>query len=731
MSELSVKSAAVDLNQHRRLAGGFVLLAVVFNLYYLWPEAVRTAPQFNDMVLHWQALQTATTDLAVGLNPTDFWLSTIGLGYPFFHHYQHLAYLPPALLFYLSGGVLPLSTLFNSVLYLLLSFWPVSIYYSMRRLEFERLPAALAGLVASLISTNGLLGLEFGSYIWRGSGLYTQLWGMFWLPLALAQGFTTLRLGRGYALSTLFLAVVFLGHPVMGYIAVFSLLALAGVLVFSNIGRTALFRLLGLLSLLALTTAYFWVPYSLDLGFMNRSVWEEAVKYNSYGHVWTLSALFRGELFDFGRPPMLTVLAGLGVLVCLRRWRQLPYRVPLTLAVLWLLLFMGRPTWGPLLDLLPFSRDLHFHRLISGIHLAGVYLMGLGLAWLVTELLRFKLPGKLLLGCLFVGFVLAPVYLERAVYLDQNRLWMAESQAAFARESGDFNGLLETLRSLPPGRVYAGLGNNWGRDYKIGAAPVYALIADAGLNNLGYLYHALALTADVQVLFDETNLEHYRLFNVRYLVLPADRPAPVFAHFVRQFGRHCLYAIPTSGYFDLVNTQVAFTGTKDDFFPAAAAWLKSSLLVDKQYPALFFAPTQNRLTRLPLDKAAQLMPAISSPPAPLGSILVEKVSAAGYSAEIQSDQPAALLLKTTYHPGWQAAIDGLPVEVMMVMPGFVGVLTPPGSHLITFVYQPASGRTMLIFSGLLLILLLAIFERWPHLWPLRFRMLPGVTHRVS
>jgi hypothetical protein len=31
------------------------------------------------------------------------------------------------------------------------------------------------------------------------------------------------------------------------------------------------------------------------------------------------------------------------------------------------------------------------------------------------------------------------------------------------------------------------MGNNWGRDYTIGSAPMYALLADAGLDNLGYL----------------------------------------------------------------------------------------------------------------------------------------------------------------------------------------------------------------------------------------------------
>ena len=190
------KKGTVDLNHSQRLAGGLLLLALTFDFYYLWPEVSQTTPQLNDSVLHGQALQGTLAALAAGRNPTDFWLSTIGLGYPLFHHYQHLAYLPPALLSLLSGGALPLSGLYSAFVYLLSGVWPLAVFWSMRRLGFERLPAALAGLVASLLATNGLLGFEFGSYIWRGSGLYTQLWGMVWLPPALAQGVHTLRTGQ-------------------------------------------------------------------------------------------------------------------------------------------------------------------------------------------------------------------------------------------------------------------------------------------------------------------------------------------------------------------------------------------------------------------------------------------------------------------------------------------------------------------------------------------------------
>ena len=55
---------------------------------------------------------------------------------------------------------------------------------------------------------------------------------------------------------------------------------------------------------------------------------------------------------------------------------------------------------------------------------------------------------------------------------------------------------------------------------------MYALLNGAGLDMLGYLYHALSLNADILVHFDESRPEHYDLFNVRYVVAPAGRKLP-------------------------------------------------------------------------------------------------------------------------------------------------------------------------------------------------------------
>lgn len=718
------------------LAALLLSCAIVFNLYHLSPEVTSGAPLLNDGVLHLLALRRTVVALAAMQDPTDPWLATIGMGYPLFHYYQHLPYLPPAILSLLLGDRLPSASIFHWTNYLLLSLFPLSIYWSMRCFGFCRLQGALGGLVASLVATNGLYGLDFASYVWRGHGLYTQLWGMLLLPPALAQGYACLREGRGYWRAVLLLAVTLLSHLVCGYIASLTLLVLA--LLPAAVGRSqgnardVLWRrgrrLVLLLSLVGLVTAYFWIPFSLDRPYLNRSVWERQAKYDSYGYEWVLGALVRGELFDYGRFPALTICVGIGLALCLRRWREERYRVPVVLLLVWLVLYFGRPTWGVLLHLLPMSRELHFHRLIAGIHLGGIYLMGLGLALPWRWASSRRNAWSLLAAAALTALLLAPVYRERAAYLAENARLMAASRQTHAAEERDLAALVKTLRQAPPGRVYAGLAGTWGRQYRVGAVPVYALLQDAGLDSLGFLYHSLSLNADIQVLFDERRPEHYNTFNVRYVVAPADRSFPQFVTPIGDFGRHRLYEVATTGYFDLVGSDLTLVGDRDDWYPAASRWLGSDQPRVGRHPTLRFDDaTIDYREFFPLSRAEALIPQAALPPAAArGRVVAEWIESNAYLARIQVERDSVLMLKATYHPNWHASVDGVEVGAAMLMPSYVGVAVGPGTHDVRLEYRSGFLRGALLLLGLCALPLIALAERrvdrlgrlvgWPAPW---------------
>ena len=181
------------LKTPKGIAFSLVFFAIVFNAVFLMGEVTVSTFSLNDEVLHLTATQEASSALRQNLDPTDFWLTRIGLGFPLFHYYQHLPHVVLAGLDQVTSSFLPLPRLFDISRYLLLVFFPLSVFWAMRRFDFDYLAAGLSALIASLLATNGLYGIEYGSYIWRGYGLYTQLWAMFFLPLALAEIYRTIK----------------------------------------------------------------------------------------------------------------------------------------------------------------------------------------------------------------------------------------------------------------------------------------------------------------------------------------------------------------------------------------------------------------------------------------------------------------------------------------------------------------------------------------------------------
>ena len=61
-----------------------------------------------------------------------------------------------------------------------------------------------------------------------------------------------------------------------------------------------------------------------------------------------------------------------------------------------------------------------------------------------------------------------------------------------------------------------------------------------------------------------------------------------------------------------------------------------------------------------------------------------------------------LVVADSFHPGWQATVDGQRVTVVRVNGDFLGCVVPPGEHLVQLRFRPESLRTgaILTFCGL-------------------------------
>jgi hypothetical protein len=703
-----------------------LLFAVAFNLAFLLPEVRGGVVSFNDSVMHLLLTEMAVEAITHGRDFTDPWQGTMSMGFPFFHHYQHLPHITVALVHVLTFEAFPVADMMRWSTYLLLSLFPLSIYWSLRRFGFEQLTAAMGGLVASLAATNLLWGFGYTSYTFLGYGLYTQLWAMMLLPPALSMGYLVLREGRGYFWATLFLAATLLSHPMYGYVAFITL----GVLTFIQFFRVSeqrslaatmwrqWGRLMALFLMAVVVTSYFLVPLLLDREYFNISVHEQW-KELDLGHLAVLRGLIEGDLFDFQRFPSLTILVFAGLGVCLVRWREERYLVPAGIFLLWLLLYFGRSTWGPLIDLMPLSQELHVHRFIAGVHLGGIFLAAVALAapwqWAVSRGKVWYVAGVLALTLLF----LVPVYLERRSYLSENAFMIKENQKALTTNDRELSGLYKRLKQLPPGRVYVGhplpgVEQRWGNNYRIGYAPLYALFASEGLDVMGSTFHRYSLPSDVTDLFDDSSREQYAVFNVRYVVAPEEQEFPAFVNPLQQFGRHHLYQVETTGYFDLVGSDLAFVGGRTDFYAAASSWLSSGLPDVKQHPSVSFDGSSQEIEGpLPLSAAPEVISkAQVSAGLARGAVLFEEVGGNFYAVEVKVERESMLLLKTTYHPNWHATVDGVDADTVMLMPGFLGVRLTPGGHAVRIEYRPRHLRKALLGLGFLTLSLIAVGERW-------------------
>ena len=465
--------------------------------------------------------------------------------------------------------------------------------------------------------------------------------------------------------------------------------------------------------LVVVVTSYFLIPLFLDRTYLNNNNLPR-ITYDSFGHSTVLIGLAKGYLFDFGRFPSLTILMAVGFVICLLRRRQERYVIPVAIFLLWLLLFFGRSTWGVLIDVLPMSRDLHMIRFMAMVHLGGIFLMAVALAapwrWAVSRSNVWYFAGVLALTSL----LLLPVYNERRSYLSENTSYLTETQQALANEELELSALFGKLKQLPSGRVYAGLPENWGSQYVVGRIPMYFLLQQEGLDMTGWLYHRFSLSSSFERVFDETRREQYNLFNVRYVVAPEAQVFPRFVEPLGQFGRHRLYHVQTTGYFDLVDSDLTFTGGKTDYWPAASNWLASGLLGVKQHPTVLFGrSSRGKESSIPLSEASEVISKIQVSASPSrGTVLSEEVGNNFFAADVNVKRDSMLMLKATYHPNWRATVDGEETDPVMLMPSVVGIQLPQGEHKVRLEYRPRRLRAVLLGLGLLALPLIAISEKW-------------------
>ena len=689
----------------------------------------------GDSGFHLLLADMVVTAFKDGSDFTDPWQNTMSLGFPIFHYYQHLPHIFIAVVHILSFETISLIDAMKWSSYLLLSFFPLSIYCSLRIFGFGLLTSVMAGLIAPLLGDDFYLwgGLGFHNYTFSGWGLYSQLWGMFLLPLALAMGYRVIKQGTGYCWSALFLSMTLLSHLVFGYMAFITLGGLAICRIVQHMRGGMLLpttwltskRLFVLFMVVILASSYFVIPFFVHGEYFNTSVVTGQMGNDqkfSFGHMVILDAVVKGKLFDLGRFPAFTILVFIGLIACGYRWREERYIVPIAVFGLWLLLFFGRPTWGPFIDLIPLIESVHMHRFIAGVHLGGILLGGIGLGVIWDTAIS---SGKsfYVCACLAVTILLlVTMYIDRRSYLQNNDIQIQNNRMALESQADDLNLLVRTLHSLPSGRVFVAqqeVTRNQTR-YTIEDVPVYVLLHNQGFDVLSNLYHRYSYPSLIVSLFDQNEYEHYDLFNVRYVVAPREWAPPDFAEFIQSSGRHYLYQVQTTGYFALVGTERTFSVRQQDFYDTTAIWMNSNLIRNGSHPELVInqssrsqlKPEQPRIVRtIQSDLSGTSMTTENIRDGSIrGTLIKESVGQGIYSANVIVTLDSMLLLKSPYHPNWTANVNGVAVETYHLMPGFIGIMLPPGQHEIVVEYQSWILRKILLGLGVISFILVGIWD---------------------
>jgi uncharacterized membrane protein len=696
----------------RREAGGLALLAaaLAFNAVFLRSEARIGAVPLNDHVFHAIASERLGEALRAGEPFLDPWVSAWGFGFPVWRSYQPLPHLVAA------AAVSPAAPANRTAVFALLAtivtgLLPLSVYAGARFFGLSPPAAGVAALICLLPSGAGdfgRYGLSYGASVWLGSGLYTQQFALLLLPIALGLTRVALDSGRWRFAAGSALALTALSHIVFGYVGALAAVVLA--VVGAREGRPArIARLAWIAAGSFLLTAWFTIPLFLSRAEINHSRYELAYKWDSFGSRAVLSALFDGTLLDFGRLPALTLLVALGIAggFFLRRDATGGRLLALTLVLLGL--FLGRDTWGHLLLLFGVPGDLHLHRLQAAFELSACLLAAWFLDVAIRWLRRHASPLHVVAAVL-LGAGVAVALSERAAYLGRSAEFGEASLAAVRREKPELDAAFEDVRRLTtarPGRVSAGPSAGWGKDFKVGEVPVYALLSLERFDQASFLFHALSRAGEFVIARSDENPAHDDVFGIRAVVAPADRAAPSHLRLVGRHGRFTVYESARDGTFGLGDVFATYTGAPSTYDEPSKTWLSSPLPASGFYVAL----GSGHAGRPVIGRWEPLPPAPPDLQGPRGEIVSVTSAPGRWKASVRLERACAVILKSTFFPDLAFTVDGVTVPAIRVTPGFPAAAVPAGEHVVEVVYRPSGLKSILFVAGCAAFALIAVLAR--------------------
>ena len=261
--------------------------------------------------------------------------------------------------------------------------------------------------------------------------------------------------------------------------------------------------------------------------------------------------------------------------------------------------------------------------------------------------------------------------------------------------------ITDLLHSLPPGRVLvvpSGLETNRSAlaagAEKVIAPPntllPYGIPTVTGKNQqFPRWYREFASLIEPQpnpshVVFDENRSAFFDLLNVRYVVTHESAPA-------------------LAGY-DLLATAEGVSLYENKNALPRAFFASSAVSVSSQSESL------STMRAPQFNPATQTVVEVSQGSFAIASAMSDSGSQSGASASIIADgrnwvlietdnlRDGLLVLSDNYYPGWSAAVDGVPTQILRANHTMRAINAPAGHHLVSFVFMPATFFTSMYVS---------------------------------
>ena len=183
---------------------------------------------------------------------------------------------------------------------------------------------------------------------------------------------------------------------------------------------------------------------------------------------------------------------------------------------------------------------------------------------------------------------------------------------------------------------------------------------------------------DPEYYFDERDPSDYRLFGVRYLILPAGDQPPVPARLAMRSGPYSLWTISGDGYIQAGRIVGEISANRTNVGTSSVSLLDSGLAADGAYLGVRYGS----------GGGDDRLPAVRSQ-SPAGAVTAQSADLEDgeASATVRMRRPGVAVLSASYDPGWTATVNGRPEPVRMVAPALVAVDVPAGTDHVVFTFH--------------------------------------------